>query len=65
MAKYSVIHSDSNPFSDYFRADNPTYHEKIQRHYVRTVELIAVAVPTLARREAPLAVKGALREFCK
>ena len=36
-----MIHSDSNPFSDYFKADNPTYHDKIQRHYVRTVELIA------------------------
>ena len=40
MAKYSVIHSDSNPFSDYFKEDNPNYHEKIQQHYIRTVELI-------------------------
>ena len=40
MVKYSVIESDSNPFSDYFKEDNPSYHEKIQRHYVKTVELV-------------------------
>jgi len=40
MMKYSVIESDSNPFSDYFKEDNPKYHEKIMRHYVKTVELV-------------------------
>ena len=35
MVKYSVIESDSNPFSDYFKEDNPKYHEKIIRHYVK------------------------------
>ena len=38
--KYSVIESDSNPFSDYLKEDNPKYHEKIMRHYVKTVELV-------------------------
>ena len=40
MVKYSVIESDSNPFSDYFKEDTAILHEKIQRHYVKTVELI-------------------------
>ena len=40
MVKYSVIESDSNPFSDYFKEDNPSFHETIQRHYVKTVELV-------------------------
>ena len=39
MVKHSVIESDSNPFSDYFKEDNPSYHATIQRHYVKTVEL--------------------------
>ena len=40
MVKYSVIESDSSPFSDYFKGDNQKLHEKIQKHYVKTVELI-------------------------
>jgi len=40
VVRYSVIESDSNPFSDYFKEDNPSFHETIQRHYVKTVELV-------------------------
>ena len=41
MVEYSVIESDSNPFSDHFEEDNPSYHETIQRHFVKTVELVS------------------------
>ena len=35
-----MIESDSSPFSNYFQEDNLSYHEKIQRQSVKTVELV-------------------------
>ena len=38
--KYKVVETVNNPFGDYFEISNPSYHQTIQNHYVRTRELV-------------------------
>ena len=38
--KYKVVETDNNPFGDYFEIRNPSYHQTIQNHYVKTKELV-------------------------
>ena len=38
--KYEVVETDDNPLGDYFEISNPSYHQTIQKHYVKTKELV-------------------------
>ena len=38
--KYKVVETNNNPFGDYFEISNPSYHQTIQKHYVKTNELV-------------------------
>ena len=38
--KYKVVETVNNPFGDYFEISNPSYHQTIQKHYVKTKELV-------------------------
>jgi hypothetical protein len=37
---YKTIESHISPFSDYFKDSNPKYHERINKHYIKTIELV-------------------------
>ena len=38
--KHKAVETDNNPFGDYFEISNPSYHQTIQKHYVKTTELV-------------------------
>ena len=66
--KYKVVETDNNPFGDYFGMSNPNYHQTIQKHYVRTKELVLNSETSILltefRKDKDKQAENVLLYFC-